>query len=499
MLNQIRNIMYSQAKRLAHEYQEHHNSMDLLHKRKQRLFTEVQPKYIRVPDYWEKDRKFNPFYVLKHIDAISKSVEKKLLTGTYEPMEPHKYVISDRKGKARKTTVYQIPDEAVSTYIYRHMLSKNKHRFSSLAYAYRDDRNVHFAVQDIAFELQRSPRVFVAEFDFKDFFGSIGHEYLIKQLTCGHFRITDFDRNLILKFLPSEEKGIHLGTSVSLFLANAVCWELDRGLERKGLRFARYADDTIIWSESHALVHESYQILHKFSVDSGVSINEIKSDGISLLQQSNAPSEFSKTKNHIEFLGYRLNGAAISIKQSSVSRIQERISFLLYQHLIQPLLSNPLRAVTIPNNNEDPAFISCIMQIRRYIYGNLTDDLIAKYLRGSYTRLKFKGLMSFYPLVNDEDQLEELDGWLLSTIHLTLKKRTRLFMNHGHDVKECFPYNLNRSSLLSACKNFPYRKKRGLMKIPSFLRIYKAIRKGVDTLGIEEVMHPSSNTYSYSE
>lgn len=495
----IKSIILQQAKRLADEYQEYHNSIELLHRRKKRLFLETTQKYLKPPDYWTIDNKFNPFYVLKHVDAISKSIVKKLLSETYTPNPPHTYSITDRHGKMRSTTVYQIPDEAVSTYIYRHLLSKNKHRFSSLAYAYRDDRNVHYAVQDISYELQRCPRVFVAEFDFKDFFGSIGHEYLIKQLNSGFFHVSPFDLKLIKCFLPANGKGIHLGTSISLFLANAVCCELDRGLENKGLRFARYADDTIIWSVNYPLICDSFEILHGFSNDSGVTINAIKSEGISLLQNTSSPSEFNKTKDHINFLGYRLSGPKVSIKKSSVLRIKERISYILYQHLLQPLLSTPFRSLTIPNNNEDPAFVSSIMQIRRYIYGNLNDDLILKYLRGAYKRLKFKGLMSFYPLVNDEDQLIELDGWLLSTIFLVLRKRAILFKNHGHIISNQFPFNLPKSSLIVFCKNQSYHGRKGLMAIPSFSLIQKAIRKGVETMGVEEVMHPKSNSYNYQE
>lgn len=81
---------------------------------------------------------------------------------------------------------------AVSNYLYKRLLSKNKHRFSTLSYAYRNDRNAHYAVQDISLELQRYPRVFIAEFDFADFFGSISHSYLIEQLDKNGFLVSQF-------------------------------------------------------------------------------------------------------------------------------------------------------------------------------------------------------------------------------------------------------------------------------------------------------------------
>lgn len=55
---------------------------------------------------------------------------------------------------------------------------KNRHRFSLFSYAYRNDRNVHFAIQDISVELSQGSRIFVAEFDFSKFFDSNSHKYL---------------------------------------------------------------------------------------------------------------------------------------------------------------------------------------------------------------------------------------------------------------------------------------------------------------------------------
>jgi len=37
--------------------------------------------------------------------------------------------------------------------------------------------------------------------------------------------------------------------------------------------------------------------------------------------------------------------------------------------------------------------------------------------------------------------------------------------------------------------------KEGLFQIPSFMRIYLAIRKGVGNLGIEKMIHPNSTYY----
>lgn len=275
------------------------------------------------------------------------------------------------------------------------------------------------------------------------------------------------------------------------------CWKLDRRLEDEGLRFARYADDTVIWSNSYEKITKAYDIIYKFSIDTGIQINFTKSDGISLLCQSGMPAEFDKIKSHIDFLGYKLSGENVSIKEAKVYEIKKEISYLLYRNLIQPIKPAVLKALTIPNNDEDPAFVTAIMQIRRYLYGNLNEHVIQLYLIGHYKRLKFKGLMSFYPLLNDEEQLKKLDGWLVSTILHAIKLRENILNSKGFRVSGQFPFNLNKQSILEVCKKKRVKNRIGLIQIPSFLRIYQAIQKGIENDGIEYTMNPKSNLYNY--
>lgn len=486
------------AERKAKEFQKYHNNIDLINQREYRRIKNPIPKEIKTPEEWDVDKKYNPFYVLKHKKQIAKSVFGKLINGTYQPFRPYEKLIPKKNStKTRPVHVYQIPDEAVSNYLYSRLLSKNKHRFSSFAYAYRSDRNVHYAIQDIALDIKGNPRMFVAEFDFRDFFGSINHEYLLSQFKKNGFSISDFETDLIKKFLTQFPKGIAQGTSISLFLANLACWSLDKQLELEGLRFARYADDTVIWSESYQKICKSFDIIQDFSKETGVEINFDKSHGISLLSKKGMPSEFLSDKNSIEFLGYSLSGDNISIKPDSVNKIKKHISYLLFKNLIQPLNTKPLQSVKIPSNNNDSDFVTAIMQIRRYMYGNLNENMLKNYLNGSYKRLNFKGVMCFYPLLDDEKQMIELDRWLLSTILNSLRKRNKLLINHGHNRSNQFPFNLDKSNLLLECKRKRIHGKKGLIEIPSFTRIYQAIKESVKVKGIEATMHPKSNEYSY--
>ncbi|MET3576089.1 reverse transcriptase domain-containing protein [Bhargavaea ullalensis] len=498
-LKDIERHILSLAERKATEYHKYHNAIEILNQRDKRRISPPPMKKIYVPKEWNVDKKYNPFFVIKHHKKIAKSIFHKLINGTYKPFPPYKKTISKKdKRKSRDIYIFQIPDEAISHYFYERLLSKNKHRFSSFSYAYRNDRNVHYAIQDIALDLKDNPRLFVAEFDFKDFFGSISKEYLTSQFNSNGFLISDFEKKIISSFLYHFEQGIPQGTSISLFLANLACWSLDKKLESEGLRFARYADDTVIWSNDYNKICKSFVFIEQFSKEAGIKINYSKSEGISLLSKSGLPAEISVNKEAIEFLGYKLSSDSIGIKPQSVAKIKKNISYILYKNMIQPLKKPTLVSLTIPNNDKDPAFLSSVMQIRRYLYGNLNEQMLQNYLNGSYKRLNFKGLMSFYPLLDDEEQMIELDRWLVSTVLQVIKKRKELLDKRGYSYStKQFPFTLDSGSIIGQCRTKRVDGKKGLYAIPSFARIFRAIQEKVITEGIEKTMDPKSNWYDY--
>lgn len=485
-----------EAKEKAESFHLYHNYLELSYQRNKRRIKDAPYKKILLPEEWDHDPKFNPFYVIKRRKQIAKSISKKILNHSYKPHPPYTKSIPKKGGGSRTIRVYQIPDAAISDRFYHNLLSKNKHRFSSLSYAYRNDRNIHFAIQDIAHELTNVSRIFIAEFDFSDFFGSISHDYLFKQFEENAFLISELDTYIIHAFIDDFPNGIPQGTSISLFLANLACWKLDRHLENEGIRFARYADDTIIWSKDYAKISKAFDIISDFSKEAGININTKKSAGINLLQSKELKSEFQNTKEYIEFLGYRISHESIGIKDTSVQKIKKQISYLLYRNLIQPIKSEPFEAVNIPSNGLDRDLITAIMQIRRYLYGNMTENILRRYINGTYKRLSFKGIMSFYPLITDENQMKYLDQWLISTIINVIRKREKLLIQHNPNFNiNQFPFNYNKVSLVEECKNKKVWGKKGLMQIPSFLRIYKALQLGLAREGIEKIMNPKSFTY----
>lgn len=495
----IRQAILDEANKLAVRHQLYHNNVQLNHKRELRRISPAPAKEIKTPASWNTDKKFNPFYVIKHVKPIARAISRSLLNGTYTPRTPIEQEIPKIGGGVRTVRSQQIPDAAVSNFFYRNLLNKNKHRFSSFSYAYRHDRNVQFAIQDISIDLRYHDRLFIAEFDFSKFFDSISHEYLLNQLRENGFLASALEIKVIEAFINrgSSDRGIPQGTSISLFLANLACWRLDKSLEGLGVRFARYADDTVIWSTDYTKICRSVEIIHEFSSVTGVAINFAKSNGINLLTRDDMPSEFPPKKS-FDFLGYTLSVGKVSVKERAISKMKKQMSFILYKNLIQPLIHSDRVPLQLPENDKDQALLVAVSQLRRYLYGNLSEIQLRRYESGASSGLSFKGIMSFYPLIDDVDQLKRLDSWLAASLALTLKKRKKLLIARGNDPSPHFPYYVP-TELIVAQMRTKLVDDQPLLAVPSFLRIYRVMRKGLVERGIEGIVNPDADPYHYED
>jgi RNA-directed DNA polymerase len=476
--------------------------------RKKRRLGHAVAKNVMYPRYWDVHDGFNPFKVrsARCFSTYAYTLSKKLRTLTYTPHTSIIHSIPKDSGDNRDLNIFQIPDATISRLVYKSLLSKNVNLFSAYTYAYRDDRDAHDAILKIGSDWQRRDRVYVAEFDFSKFFDRITHEYLWDVLRTHGFLYTEMEEYVLNAFLTSKyapttiytpnsgeqrKIGIPQGTSVSLFLANLACWELDQEMERIGVHFARYADDTLVWSNSYDQVIRAYDAISHFSKLMGVPINFDKSEGITLISER-ADEEF-KAKSKVTFLGYDVSLKQVSISAKSVPRIKQRISYLIYENLLQPLrqgVYNPARLGLI-----DWDYVTALGQIRRYLYGGLNDTKLRRFRLGIITNLRFRGLMSYYPLVNDEQQLKDLDGWLIHTLKQALRLRQKLWRSKaGIDLPGP---SSNWVEELAHIKKWmdPASKEVFDFRVPSFLQINRTMKIGLKRSGVSSVTNPKSRYY----
>ncbi len=452
----------------------------------------IWQKELLVPEYWNCHDGFDPYHVRKHADSIGYSIERAIRRGIYRPRPGVQYRVPKDDGTERTVTVFPVADQAVSKLLFKCLLKKNRARFSSRSFAYRADLTVHDAVLHISSSLAGQNRIFLAEYDFRKYFDTISHGYLDQILDDKRFCFTAVERRIVRMFITSSiydpaayrldhiqerQQGIPQGTSISLFLANLAAHPLDRRLEMLRVDFARYADDTLVWSSEYHEVCRAVDMLAEASREMGAEFNLKKSPGVRILIPEEASAELEST-TYVEFVGYRVNAKCISIRDNTVKRIKQHIARLIYVNLLQQPKAGRLVANRV-TGDYDTDYTIMVAQLRRYLYGDLTEIKLAKYLSGHTPNIAYRGLMSFYPLVDDEHQLRELDGWMLHTVYTTLCRRRRLFNDAG-TIPTAIPHKIpNHHGLLDPAL--------GRRRLPSFLRIAKFLNKAAQKYGASAV------------
>lgn len=489
--------LWETSSRLIVEHETHAKAVHDENERRRRRSTSIPDTLpLRRPATWDLDPGFNPYIVRAHRGRIAHSITGQLRGRSYSPRPPAGFHVPKAGGGERTVSTFQIADEVISNRLLRSLTRKNLPRISARAYAYRPDLGPHDAISYVSTEFAREHRLFVAEYDFSKFFDTVDHTFLLETLDTMGITRTPLEQYVIERFLESPEpylsaserleakpprkRGIPQGTSLSLFLANVAASQLDRALERLGVGFVRYADDTLIWSTDYGRIGDAASILHEASSQIGSPINSEKSLGIRLLtKEETVHVEMSSTK-HVDYLGHRLGLRAVRMKDASIRRIKSRVTELIFANL----LLEPLKGTQHPRrfSDIDRDYVTLIWQLRRYLYGSLTEKDIRKFQTGAVPPMSFEGVMAFFPLVNDESELRELDEWIAAHIWLALRKRARLLRRVLSPLPP--PHALPKDQLIGLSSRSSRTGDLIDLRMPSVRKIAKVIRLAVSTHGL---------------
>ena len=351
---------------------------------------------------------------------------------------------------------FAIPDAAVANVIFRRILRRNLDFFSPFSFAYNPQKNIFSAIESLNNAID-SDKKFIVQIDFEKYFDSIPIIYLDKLLNNAGIRITRCEKYLFKKFMfhtfsdrenysISEErrfKGTPQGTSISLFLANLANHELDMGLTEAPGRFVRFVDDVVAVSSNYEESQNIEACFHEHCKISGLKININKSPGIAILSKR---QQELKTINHFDYLGYRFTPEGLIIPEKTISKLKKKISRLINIYLITYLKYgfNCTRAsVGFPVFDWD--LVGFICELRRSLYGGLTEQQISEFVDENKPIKKMKGLMSFYCLIENPTQFIHLDGWMLD-----ITRRAMVVRNIFYKISmvKCARYPHGGSSLM---------------------------------------------------
>ena len=291
--------------------------------------------------------------------------------------------------------------------------------------------------------------------------------------------------------------GVPQGSSLALFLSNIAAHDLDMTLERAGGSFVRFADDVIAVAHTYSDARNIELEFRAHCERSGVRINFEKSSGISLLGKRPLDDLRSffidkddgadlRKLTYVDFLGHRVASDGIDLTEKAVKRIKRKISRIIYIHLLlYPRRTHPINPSRIGGSAVDWDLVTCINELRKYIYGGLREKALVSFIDENVKLPFVRGVMAFYPLVSGIDRLAELDGWLLDVLSRAIRERQKLIMQQPGLVS----YTIDRASLIDG--NWHQSEIANETMLPSFVRGWRAARKFYKRYGLSEMKAPS--------